>query len=139
MLKKINHIGVVVEDLERALESYSKGLGVMVEKIVEIADVELKVGIINVGDVQIELLEYNNPELPIVRALLGDRTGFNHICYEVEDFDGAIRQLRQNGFEVVEGFPRKGVHGTIAFLVPPHSSAERIEILIREGAYHESK
>jgi methylmalonyl-CoA/ethylmalonyl-CoA epimerase len=129
LLKKINHIGIAVRDLAKALEVYSKGLGIEVERTVEIPDVQLKIGVLKIGEIEIELLEHGNPELPIVKSLRGDRAGLNHICYEVEAFDEVMEKLVENGFELVEGFPRKGVHGRIAFLIPPHSTEERIEIL----------
>lgn len=129
MIKKIGHIGIVVKDLSVALESYSKVLGIKMQKSVEIPDVQLKIGVLKIGEVEIELLEYGNPNLPMVKALRGDRPGLNHICYEVEAFDKTMEELRRNGFRLVEGFPRKGVHGRIAFLIPPHSHEERIEIL----------
>jgi methylmalonyl-CoA epimerase len=132
MLKKINHIGVVVKDLQEAGKAYQHGLGIHLEKWAEIPDVQLKIGVLKLGEVEIELLEYGNPDLPIVKALRGDRPGINHICYEVEGFAKVLEKLQANGFRLVEGFPRKGVHGTIAFLIPPHSMEERIEILEKE-------
>lgn len=127
--KKINHVGIVVKNLREALNSYSEGLDIKVERLVEIPDVQLKIGVLKIGEIEIELLEYGNPELPIVRSLRGDRAGLNHICYEVERFDEVMMDLIKKGFTLVEGFPRKGVHGRIAFFIPPHSSEERIEIL----------
>jgi methylmalonyl-CoA/ethylmalonyl-CoA epimerase len=129
LLKKINHVGIVVKNLQEALNAYSGCLGIKVEKIAEIPDVQLKVGVLKMGEVEVELLEYGNPKLPIAKALRADRPGLNHICYEVEAFDKTMEKLKENGFVLVEGFPRKGVHGRIAFLIPPHSPEERIEIL----------
>jgi methylmalonyl-CoA/ethylmalonyl-CoA epimerase len=128
-LKKINHVGVVVSNLQDALMTYSKGLGMKVERIVEISDVQLKIGVLKIGDVEIELLEYGNPELPIAKSLRADQPGLNHICYEAEAFNKTMEKMKENGFVLVEGFPRKGVHGRIAFFIPPHSPEERIEIL----------
>jgi len=119
----------VVKNLREALNSYSEGLDIKVERLVEIPDVQLKIGVLKIGEIEIELLEYGNPELPIVKSLRGDRAGLNHICYEVERFDEVMMDLIKKGFTLVEGFPRKGVHGRIAFFIPPHSSEERIEIL----------
>lgn len=133
MLKKINHIGVVVRDFEEARRTYSKGLGMRLDQTLEIPDVQLKIGVFKIGEMEIELLHYGNPELPMVKALRGDRLGVNHICYEVEGFDEVMKKLIENGFKLIEGFPRKGVHGRIAFFIPPHSSEERIEILEVEG------
>lgn len=133
MFKKINHIGIVVKSLEEAISIYSKGLGIAPEKVAEIKDVQLKVAVLKMGEIEIELLEYGNPDLPIAKALRGNQPGINHICYEVEHFDETMANLVAHGFSLVEGFPRKGVHGKIAFFIPPHSSVERIEILDVEG------
>jgi len=129
MFEKINHIGIVVRDFKEALTLYSRVLGMELDKTVEIPDVQLKIGIFKIGQIEIELLHYENPELPMVKALRGDRLGVNHICYEVEGLDDAMKRLIENGFKLIEGFPRKGAHGRIAFFIPPHSSEERIEIL----------
>lgn len=118
-----------MKDLRAALNSYSGSLGIRVEKITEIPDIRLKIGILKMGEVEIELLEYGDPELPIAKSLGADQPGLNHLCYEVEGFDAVLTKLRESGFALVEGFPRKGIHGRIAFLIPPHSPEERIEIL----------
>ncbi|MBM4341294.1 MAG: methylmalonyl-CoA epimerase [Deltaproteobacteria bacterium] len=129
MLKRINHIGIVVGDFQEALTVYSMGLGMKLDKIVEIPDVQLKIGVFKIGEIEIEILHYANSELPMVKALRGNYPGVNHICYEVEEFDETLKRLMENGFKLIEGFPRKGVHGRIAFFIPPHSPEERIEIL----------
>jgi methylmalonyl-CoA/ethylmalonyl-CoA epimerase len=129
LLRKISHLGIVVKNLQAALNSYSGCLGIQIERITEIPDVRLKIGLLKMGEVEIELLEYGDPELPIAKSLRADRPGLNHLCFEVEGFDKVLTKLKESGFALVEGFPRKGVHGRIAFLIPPHSSEERIEIL----------
>jgi len=133
MFKKINHIGIVVKNLGEAIPVYSKGLGIAPEKVTEIRDVRLKIAVLRIGEVEIELLEYGNPDLPMAKALRGDQPGINHVCYEVDGFDQTMEKLMDAGFSLVEGFPRKGVHGKIAFFIPPHSPEERIEILEMEG------
>ncbi|NWG01567.1 MAG: VOC family protein [Syntrophaceae bacterium] len=129
MLKKINHIGIVVQDIQKALNTYANVLGIKLERMMEIPDVQLKIGVLKMGDLEIELLEYGDPELPIAKSLRADQLGLNHICYEVEAFDKTLEKMREKGFELIQGFPRRGVHGRIAFFIPPHSTKERIEIL----------
>jgi methylmalonyl-CoA/ethylmalonyl-CoA epimerase len=129
MVKKIHHIGIVVQDIEEAIGVYSKGLGIAPKQITEIEDVDLKVAVLQVGEVEVELLRYGNPDLPIAKALKGNEPGINHICYEVDRFDDTMTNLMTLGFTLIPGFPRKGVHGRIAFFIPPHSPQERIEIL----------
>lgn len=129
MFKKLNHIGIVVKDFKEAMKIYSKVFGMEVFQLIEIPDVSLKIGVFKLGDVEIELLHYQNPDLPIVKALNGDRLGINHLCYEVDSFERTMERLIEAGFTLIDGFPRKGVHGRIAFFIPPYSSEERIEIL----------
>jgi methylmalonyl-CoA/ethylmalonyl-CoA epimerase len=129
VFEKIHHIGIVVGDLAEAMDAYSVGLGLVAEEIVEIHDVQLRVAVLQAGCVKIELLEYGDPEIPIVELLCGNKKGLNHICYEVDNLEEAIEQLKSRSFGLVRGFPRKGVHGTVAFLIPPHNHDERIEIL----------
>lgn len=129
LFKRVNHVGIVVKDLSEALNAYSAGFGSGAVKIVEIPDAQLRVGVLEADNVEVELLEYQNTELPLVKLLRGDKAGINHVCYEVEEMEEALKKLKKKGFKIIEGFPRKGVHGKIAFLIPPHTVEERIEIL----------
>lgn len=129
MFKKLNHIGIVVKNFEEAVNIYSKVFGMEVDQLIEIPDVFLRIAIFKLEGLEIELLYYDRPNLPIVKALNGDRVGINHLCYEVESIDKIIERLVEAGFTLIEGFPRKGVHGRIAFFIPPYSLEERIEIL----------
>lgn len=128
-IKRMNHVGIVVKNLDEALDAYTRAFGIEVEKTLEVSDLQLRIGILKIGAMEIELLHYQNPDHPLVKRLQTDRMGIHHICYEVENFEEALRALQAEGFKLVEGFPRKGGHGRIAFLIPPYSLEERIEIL----------
>jgi methylmalonyl-CoA/ethylmalonyl-CoA epimerase len=134
LLKKVDHIGIVVRDLEEAVAAYSKGLGVEVVRKAEVTAIQLKIAILKVGELEIELLQYQNPDHPLVKSLNVQQTGLHHVGYAVEGFDGVLEALRANGCVVLEGFPRKGIFGKIAFLTPPYLSQERIEIIERAAA-----
>ena len=94
MLKKVNHIGIVVKNFEEAIAAYSKGLGIEPQTITEIPDVQLKVCVLRIGEVEIELLHYGNPKMPVVNSLRGGQEGLNHVCYEVEGFEEAMNRLK---------------------------------------------
>jgi methylmalonyl-CoA epimerase len=133
MIKKIDHVGIVVEDLDHALKIYSSLLGLKCVEKREIEDVGLKIAVLQAAEIFVELLEYRNLDSEMVKALRGDKKGLNHVCYEVEQFDEVLKRLEMEKFQLIPGFPRKGVHGRIAFLIPPHSPEERIEILEAEA------
>lgn len=128
--KKIDHVGIVVRDLAKAVNAYSVGLNFSTGEIVEIPDVKLRVAVMQVGGIGIELLEYGDPGIPVAALLGAKQAGLNHVCYEVDNIGEAIEELTSSQlFKLVPGFPRKGVRGTIAFLIPLHNDGERIEIL----------
>jgi len=129
MVRNINHIGIMVKDLDRAIESYTQGLGVVLEKRMENPDLKLRIGILRMGPLEIELLEFKDPELPIPKAIRADKPGLSHLCFEVTHLDKTIKDLEAKGFQLVEGFPRQGAHGRIAFMSPPHAPEERMELL----------
>jgi methylmalonyl-CoA/ethylmalonyl-CoA epimerase len=129
MIKNVSHIGIMVKDLDRAIDSYTQGLGVVLEKRMENPDLKLRIGILRIGPLEIELLEFKDPELPIPKAIRADKTGLSHLCFEVTHLDETIKDLEAKGFQLVEGFPRQGAHGRIAFMSPPHAPEERMELL----------
>ena len=128
MVGKVNHIGIMVRDLDRAIETYTKGLGIVLEKRVENPDLKLRIGILRIGALEIELLEFEDPDLPTPRAIRADQPGLSHLCFEVTHLDETIEELKTKGFHLVEGFPRQGAHGRIAFVIPPHAPEERMEL-----------
>ena len=128
MVGKMNHIGIIVRDLDRAIESYTKGLGLILERTIENPDLKLRIGILKKGPLEIELLEFGDPGLPIPRALRADKPGLSHVCFEVSHLDETIKELEAKGFKLVEGFPRQGAHGRVAFVIPPHEPQERLEL-----------
>jgi methylmalonyl-CoA/ethylmalonyl-CoA epimerase len=128
MIGKVNHIGIMVKDLDQAIESYTRGLGAVLERRMESSDLKLRIGILMKGSLEIELLEFKDPDLPIPRILRADKPGISHLCYEVNRLDETIKELEAKGFKLLEGFPRQGAHGRIAFVAPPHEPLERIEL-----------
>ncbi len=129
MIKRVDHIGIVVKDLSKALAIYSKGLGLQPKEMKEMKDVPLKAAVLQVGGLFIELIEYGNWNSETTKLLRGDQEGLNHVCYEVKDLEESMRELHGAGFQLVPGFPRGGVHGRIAFLKAPSPSVELIGIL----------
>jgi methylmalonyl-CoA/ethylmalonyl-CoA epimerase len=129
MLKKIGHIGIMVKDLDQAIESYTKGLGMVLEKRTENPAIKQRAALLWLGSMEIELLEFKDPDLPIPRAIHAENTCLGHCCIERARIDDTINELKAKGFQLIEGFPRQRIHGRIAFASPPHAPEERIELL----------
>lgn len=133
MLDKIDHIGIVVENLDRAIRQFTEVLGLTCLETKEIKSIGLKTAFFNIGGVHIELLDFTRPIPGIDEIALGKNKGIQHIAFQVGDFDWALTSLIKRGLRVVRGFPREGAHGRVCFFYPEDTAGAMIEICERKG------
>jgi len=130
MLKKLRHIGIMVDDFDQALKQFV-GFGLSCSEVKEDEKIDLRIGFLSVGDTAIELLHHTKPDRGdnlmsgIVR---GQKGAINHLCFEVDDLEAAIREFERNGAKMIEGCPRPGAHGRIAFFYPETTAGVLIEL-----------
>lgn len=119
-IKKIDHIGIAVSDLESAKGFYTKALGLKVghEEALE----GMRVAFIPVGKVNVELIQPATDQGVIGKFIAGRGEGVHHIAYEVEDVSSALEELKARGVKLVEEAPRVGAHGKEVVFVHPESS-----------------
>ncbi|GAX90716.1 VOC family protein [Effusibacillus lacus] len=116
MVKKINHIAVIVDDIEKALVPYQKGLGLPSSNIEYVESYNVKVVFLPIGDTQIELVQPLGDKGELVEFLRATGGGLHHIAMEVEDINSAIRQAASSGIHMKDMTPRPGAHNsTVAF------------------------
>jgi len=94
-IKKINHIGIVVENLEQAFEIYRGCLGLEFLRIEMNAEFQCKIGFLQCGEVLIELIEPTGNG-PSQKFLQEHGEGLHHICYEVDDIQNALNIAKTN-------------------------------------------
>lgn len=129
-MTRIDHIGIIVADLESAVAKLRMLFGQA--EIKELPEVGLRVAEFRAANVTIELLQYTqNSEF--ARRVMGSRTGLNHLSIRVEDAERSIDELRQAGFVPMEGFPRQGAHGRVAFFQPDAASGLLFEVCQPDG------
>jgi len=114
-MTRIDHIGIIVSDLEAAVQQLSTLFGKAAIK--ELPDVGLRVAEFHTENVTIELLQYTQGS-EFARKVMGDRIGLNHISARVEDVEQSISALKAKGLKPMPGFPREGAHGRVAFFEP---------------------
>jgi len=130
MLRKIRHIGVMVDDFEQTIEKF-KGFGLKCSEIKEDKPMDLQIGFLSIGDIDIEVLHHTKPDkgdVPMNRVVRGQKGALNHLCFEVDDLDASIRDFERNGAKLLEGCPRPGAHGRIAFFYPETTGGVLIEL-----------
>ena len=116
-VRGINHVGLAVDDLEAAVETYARLFGAEVERRAEGGG--LRGAMLRVGSDRIELLHSEDAETPIGRFLARRGPGMHHIAYSVDDIEGDLRALADEGVELIDAAPRPGLFGhAIAFAQP---------------------
>lgn len=114
-MTRIDHIGIIVADLESAVAKLGALFGEA--QIKELPEAGLRVAEFRAANVTVELLQYTqNSEF--ARRVMGSRTGLNHLSIHVDDAERSIDELRRAGFVPMAGFPRQGAHGQVAFFEP---------------------
>ncbi len=118
-LTHIEHIGIAVKDLERAIEYYEKVLGVSCYAIEEVKDQKVRTAFFKVGQTKIELLESTDSEGPIGKFIQKNGEGMHHIAFAVKNIEQALDEAESKGIRLIDRKSRKGAEGLdIAFLHP---------------------
>jgi len=129
MLKKIDHIGIATQKIDDVIAFYTKGLGLTVEHEIVIEAQKVKTAFIKVGDVWVELLEATSEDSPIAGFVAKKGPGIHHICYEVEDIEAALAEMKAQGFKLIDETPRIGAHEKkIAFVHPKSAGGVLVEL-----------
>lgn len=131
MLKRLDHIGIVVNDIDQVREFYAN-LGLNVSHQQELASKPVTVAFLPVGDVELELLQPTAPGSNIAEFLQEKGAGLHHLCFEVTDLDSALQSLQAAGVEMIDETPRQGISGRIAFLDPVSTGGVLIELMEKD-------
>ena len=117
-LKKIDHIGIVVEDLQGAMANFSDRLGLECDEQVALEDDGIRIAFYSLGEGQMELVEFEKPIDGMDPIVTRPGKGVHHLAFQVDDIHEAITEMTKKGMKLVKGFPRKGGHGLVAFFYP---------------------
>lgn len=127
----LNHVGVAVPDIEAAMENYRTLYGVTdITVPFDMPAQGVKVCFVNLPNSQIELIEPLDEHSPIHNFVeKNPRGGQHHICFEVDDINEAVSEMKTRGATVL-GEPRIGAHGTmIVFIHPKNSNGVLVELM----------
>ena len=132
-VNKLHHIAVAVHSIVEALPAFADALGLIVTHTEEVAGQGVRVAVLPVGETLLELVEPTNPEGTVARFLQRQGEGIHHICFEVDDLDATLAQLKERGMRLVDEKPRQGVEGArIAFVHPSSTHGVLIELHEKE-------
>ena len=129
MLRKIEHIGIAVKDLEASNQIFEDILGVAPYKQESVESEHVLTSFFQIGESKIELLQATSPESAIAKYLDKNKEGIHHIAFDVEDIYAEIERLKSKGYTMLHESPKDGAHGKIiAFMHPKSSNGVLVEL-----------
>ena len=126
-IKRVEHIAIAVDSLTQSMDLLRDTFGIKVEYEEQIGQTRL--AMLPVGETYLELLEGQGPQSGVTTWIKEKGTGLFHICFEVEDIDGALAELKAKGVKLRDETPRIGHGGArIAFIDPASTGNVLIEL-----------
>jgi methylmalonyl-CoA/ethylmalonyl-CoA epimerase len=133
LVKKLDHIGIAVKDLEASLKFYEGVLGLKSAGMEVVEEQKVRVAFLPIGDTEVELLESTDDDGPIAKFIAKNGEGIQHMAYRVDDIEAAIKDLKEKGIKMIDEKPRYGAGGAqIAFCHPKSTNGVLIEICQRD-------
>ncbi len=133
---RIDHVAIIVRNIEQALAFYRDILGITPRAIKEIPTEQVRIAFLPMGGPggsEIELIEPTNPDSSLARFLEKRGEGLHHICLEVDDIDAALVDMQAKGAPVLDKQPRLAAEGRAVFLHPRGTNGVLLELVERDA------
>jgi len=125
----LDHVGIAVQDMNKALAFFRDALGLHVEGPQDVASQRVRARFIPVGESAIELLEATSNDSPIAKYVEKRGPGIHHIPLRVDDLGAVLEQLKARGVRLVDQEPRPGAEGSlVAFIHPSAAHGVLVEL-----------
>jgi methylmalonyl-CoA/ethylmalonyl-CoA epimerase len=129
MIKKVEHIGIAVKNINNSNLLFAKLFGKEHYKIETVAGENVNTSFFMLGETKIELVEANSENSAISKFISNKGEGIHHIAYEVDDIEEEMRRLRKEGFELLSDLPKDGADNKrICFLHPRSTNGVLVEL-----------
>jgi methylmalonyl-CoA/ethylmalonyl-CoA epimerase len=133
MVRKVDHIGIAVSNLDEAVKLYTEVMGLELHGTEVVEEQKVKVAFLPVGDTEVELLESTSPDGPIAKFIEAKGQGIQHVAFRVDNIEAALEEMKAKGMRLIDEKPRYGAGGArIAFLHPKSTNGVLIELCERK-------
>ena len=128
-MRKIEHIGIAVQDIEASNKVFSKIFGKKSYKSESVESESVITSFFQVGESKIELVAATNQDSPIAKYLAKNREGMHHIAFDVADIKAEMKRLQSEGIRTLNDQPKHGADNKlICFLHPKDTNGVLIEL-----------
>lgn len=125
---KINHVAIVVQDIDAALKFWEQTFGLELNLVEEVPSQKSKVAFLPLGESEIELVQPTTTDSGLVNFLEKRGEGMHHICIEVEDIDATLAELKSKGVRLINDVPEELPGRKMAFIHPKAANGVLVEL-----------
>ena len=125
---KINHVAVVVPDLENSLGFCKDALGLELNHIEDVPSQKSAVAFFPVGDSEVELVKPTSDDSGVAKFLADRGGGMHHLCFEVDDIEGMMASLKEKGVRLINDAPQVLPGRKMAFVHPKSTGGVLVEL-----------
>jgi methylmalonyl-CoA/ethylmalonyl-CoA epimerase len=122
-VKHINHIAVVVDDMDKALSFWRDALGMELHEMRDVPAEKSKVAFLPLHGSDVELVQPTSDDSGVAKYLAKRGPGMHHLCLEVDDIDAMLMQLKSKGVRLINEEPRAAADGKKYAFIHPESTA----------------
>ncbi len=128
-VKQINHVAIVVDDMDKALSFWRDALGLELHELRDVPAEKSQVAFLPLQGSEVELVRPTSDDSGIAKYLAKRGPGMHHICLEVDDIEGMLAQLKSKGMRLINEEPRTAADGKkYAFIHPESASGVLVEL-----------
>jgi methylmalonyl-CoA/ethylmalonyl-CoA epimerase len=130
MLKitKINHVAVVVSDVDAALTFWQDALGIRLHHVEDVPSQKSAVAFLPVGESEVELVKPTSEDSGVAKFLAERGGGMHHLCFEVDDIEGMLQELKEKGVRLIDEQPKVLPGRKMAFIHPKSTGGVLVEL-----------
>lgn len=130
--ERIDHIAIIVRDIEQALHFYRDTLGIAPREIKDVPTEQVRIAFLPLGGPngsEIELIQPTVSDSSLTKFLEKRGEGLHHICLEVDDIDATLQDMQAKGASVLDKQPRIAAEGRAIFLHPKGTNGVLLELI----------
>ncbi len=133
-VKRINHVAVVVDDMQKALSFWREALGLEMQELRDVPAEQSQVAFLPLEGSEVELVQPTTADSGIAKYLAKRGPGMHHLCLEVDDVQGMLAQLKAKGVRLINEEPRLAADGRkYAFVHPESTGGVLVELYEARG------
>ena len=135
MPRRIDHVAIIVHNLEQALQFYRNIVGIVPGEVREVPTEQVRIAFLPLGGPEgseIELIEPTAANASLLKFLEKRGEGLHHICLEVDDIEATLQEMQAKGAAVLDSQPRNAAEGRAIFLHPRATHGVLLELIEKE-------